>query len=89
MIEYLFFNVNDSNVTMKLKTENVHLKFDSSDKKTKCKRLTLLNKFNLHLVRNASRIGTMVIDQHVSSQVPFSPLYVRCYINNNNTEVTV
>ena len=26
MIEYLFFNVNDSNVTMKLKTENVHLK---------------------------------------------------------------
>lgn len=25
------FNVNDSNKTMKLKTENVNLKFDSSD----------------------------------------------------------
>lgn len=31
MIEYPLFNVNDSNKTMKLKTENVNLKFDSSD----------------------------------------------------------
>lgn len=33
MIEYLLFNVNDSNETMKLKTENVNLMFDSLDKK--------------------------------------------------------